>query len=73
MADVSVAGREHPELNAAIQTSASQRVALDLGQEQDPHTRDRDPANSVLPPLRLPRVWPEPSSHSRSQPEDTAA
>lgn len=73
VADVRLAGREHRELNAAIQTVASQRVVLDLDQEQDQHTLDHDPANSVLPPHWLPRAWPEPSSRSRSQPEDTAA
>lgn len=48
--DVSFAGCEHPELNAVIQAMASQRVAPDLGQEQDPHTWDHDPTNFVFPP-----------------------
>ncbi|KAK5871609.1 hypothetical protein PBY51_004479 [Eleginops maclovinus] len=65
MADASLTGREHPELNAAIHTPASQRVALK-------HTNTHQ-ESANLPPRRLPRVWPGPSRHSRSQPEDTAA
>lgn len=49
--DVSAAGRGIPELNAAIQARASQRVAVGLGRERDPHTQDRDPANCLATSL----------------------
>lgn len=79
LTDGSLVGWKHLELNAAIQASCvslpSQIVALGLGLElgQDPHMLDHDPANSVLPPHRLPRAWPKPASHGGSQPEDTTA
>ncbi|CAB1446790.1 unnamed protein product [Pleuronectes platessa] len=37
------------------------------GSGAEEHTQDYDPANCVLPPNRLPKVWPKPSSHRTKQ------